>query len=65
MLHFFMDDQLDEVVDSLRDDEPLLDSVLMHMGSMYSALGKLEKSVLSYQRAIDILESIYGKCNLV
>ncbi|KAB2596826.1 nephrocystin-3-like [Pyrus ussuriensis x Pyrus communis] len=30
---------LNEVVDSLKDGEPLLDSVLVHMGSMYSTLG--------------------------
>lgn len=60
-----MDVQLQKVVDGLKDDEPLLDSVLMHMGSMYSALGKFEKSMLLYQRAITITEHIHGKCNLL
>ncbi|KAM7272280.1 hypothetical protein ACFE04_026943 [Oxalis oulophora] len=50
-----------EVVDSVNDNEPLLDSVLMHMGSMYSTLGKFDESLLAYQRAISILKNIYGK----
>lgn len=56
-----MGGQLNEVVDSLKDDEPLLDSVLVHMGSMYSTLGKFEKSMSAYRRAIGNMESIYGK----
>ncbi|XP_024029789.1 LOW QUALITY PROTEIN: uncharacterized protein LOC112094053 [Morus notabilis] len=52
---------LTEVVDSLTDDERLLDPVLVHMGSMYSTMGKFDKSVLKYQRAIDIMEKKYGK----
>ena len=51
---------MDEVVNGLRDDEQLLDPVLVHMGSMYSALGKFEKSALLYGRAIDIMENKYG-----
>ncbi|KAK9914522.1 hypothetical protein M0R45_038296 [Rubus argutus] len=54
-------DMLNEIVGSLKDDEPLLDSVLVHMGSMYSTLGKFEKSMLVYRRAIDNMENIYGK----
>ncbi|XP_031394082.1 nephrocystin-3 isoform X3 [Punica granatum] len=54
-------EKMNEVAGSLRDDENLLGSVVMHMGSMYSALGKFEKSVLMYQRAVGILEGIYGK----
>lgn len=53
--------QLNDVVDSLKDDEPLLDPVLVHMGSMYSTLRKFEKSVLMYQRAINIMESKFSK----
>ncbi|PQQ04267.1 nephrocystin-3 isoform X1 [Prunus yedoensis var. nudiflora] len=52
-------DMLNEVVDSLKDDEPLLDSVLVHMGSMYSTLGKFEKSMSAYRRAIGNMENIY------
>ncbi|THG19417.1 hypothetical protein TEA_003888 [Camellia sinensis var. sinensis] len=57
-------DVLDEVVDGLKDDELLLDSVLTHMGSMYSALGKFEDSMLAYRRSLEILEREYGKSNL-
>lgn len=57
----FMNGQLNEVVDSLKDDEPLLDPVLVHMGSMYSTLGKFKKSVPMYQRAIDIMENKHGE----
>ncbi|KAL4594759.1 hypothetical protein ACB092_12G042500 [Castanea dentata] len=52
---------LTEVVESLKDNEPFLDSVLVHMGSMYSTLRKFEKSLLLYRRSIDILENRYGK----
>ncbi|XP_059435205.1 uncharacterized protein LOC132168133 isoform X1 [Corylus avellana] len=52
---------LTEVVDSLKDNEPLVDVVLVHMGSLYSALGKFEKSLLAYRRSIDILENRHGK----
>lgn len=52
---------MNEVVNGLPDDEPLLDSVLTHMGSMYSTLGKFEKSMLSYKRVLAITEREYGK----
>ncbi|XP_038685660.1 nephrocystin-3 isoform X2 [Tripterygium wilfordii] len=54
-------DMLSEIVDCLEDDELLLDSVLIHMASMYSTLGNLEKSMLMYQRVTNILERKYGK----
>lgn len=60
-----MDGQLDEVVENLKDGEPLLDSVLIHMGSMYSALGKFEKSMHVYQRVIATLERKHGKSFLI
>jgi hypothetical protein len=47
-------------VDSLKDNEPLVDVVLVHMGSLYSALGKFEKSLLAYRRSIDVLENRHG-----
>lgn len=53
--------QLNKVVDSLEDSEPFLDSVLLHMGSMYSTLKKFEKSMSAYKRAIDIIEKKSGK----
>ncbi|KAJ0101007.1 hypothetical protein Patl1_05194 [Pistacia atlantica] len=55
---------INEVVDSLKNEEPLLDGILIHMGSMYSMLGKFEKSMLVYRRVISILENRYGKYNL-
>ncbi|KAK3034727.1 hypothetical protein RJ639_032680 [Escallonia herrerae] len=53
-------DMLNKVVDGLTDDEPILDSVLMHMGSMHSALAKFEQSILLYRRALAIIEREYG-----
>ncbi|KAM7493168.1 hypothetical protein LguiB_027777 [Lonicera macranthoides] len=53
-------DMLNEVVNGLKDDEPLLDLVLIHMGSMYSTLGKSEKSILVYRRGLEITERNYG-----
>ena len=41
-----MGGQLNEVVDCLKDDEPLLDSVLVHMGSMYSLWESLRNQCL-------------------
>ncbi|CAH8279452.1 unnamed protein product [Arabidopsis lyrata] len=56
-------DMINKIVDNLKDSEPLLDSVLMHVGSMYSAIGKFENSILTHQRAVRILENRYGKGN--
>jgi len=50
-----------EVVDNLKDDAPRLDSILMHMGSMYATLSKFEKSLDVYQRAVYIMERTYGE----
>ncbi|KAH1245574.1 Nephrocystin-3 [Glycine max] len=50
-----------EVVDNLKDDAPRLDSILMHMGSMYATLSKFEKSLDVYERAVYIMERTYGK----
>ncbi|KAL8153104.1 hypothetical protein V2J09_010864 [Rumex salicifolius] len=52
---------LKKLVDGLEDSQLMLDSILVHMGSMYSALGKFEMSSIMYQRAISILEHSYGK----
>ncbi|CAO2838599.1 unnamed protein product [Amaranthus hypochondriacus] len=54
-------DVMNNIVDRLKDGVMLLDSVLIHMGSMYSSLGKSEKSFLMYQRALKILENLHGK----
>ncbi|KAL9312860.1 hypothetical protein ACSQ67_018312 [Phaseolus vulgaris] len=54
-------DMMKEVVDNLKDDAPRLDSILMHMGSMYATLNMFEKSLDTYQRALYIMEGTYGK----
>ncbi|CAN7122412.1 unnamed protein product [Brassica rapa subsp. narinosa] len=56
-------DMISKIVDKLNDSEPLLDSVLMHVGSMYSALGMFENALLAHQRAVSILENTYGDDN--
>ncbi|XVE64421.1 hypothetical protein DITRI_Ditri07aG0099300 [Diplodiscus trichospermus] len=56
---------INEVIDDQKDDEPLLDSILVHMGSMYSTLGEFEKSLLVNQRVTDILEKRHGKNSVV
>lgn len=57
----FVHGQMKQVVDTLKDDAPRLDSILMHMGSMYSTLGNFEKSLDTYQRGIYIMERTYGE----
>ncbi|TYI11527.1 hypothetical protein ES332_A09G213700v1 [Gossypium tomentosum] len=56
---------ISEVIDDLNNDEPLLDSILVHMGSMYSNLGEFEKSLPVNERATDILENRHGKNSAV
>ncbi|KAG2280707.1 hypothetical protein Bca52824_051927 [Brassica carinata] len=56
-------DMIIKIVDKLNDSEPLLDSVLMHVGSMYSTLGMFENALLAHQRAVSILEITYGDDN--
>ncbi|KAK8337799.1 hypothetical protein V6Z11_A09G212200 [Gossypium hirsutum] len=58
-------DAISEVIDDLNNDEPLLDSILVHMGSMYSNLGEFEKSLPVNERATDILENRHGKNSAV
>ncbi|GAB2265057.1 hypothetical protein Dimus_000124 [Dionaea muscipula] len=52
---------LNEVIDGLEEENTILDVVLIHMGSMYSSLGKFEKSSLMYNRALKLLERLYGE----
>lgn len=59
-----MHNQMNGVVGNIYDDGRLLGSVLMHMGSMYSSLGKFEKSTVMYRRSISILEQLYGTCDV-
>ncbi|CAI9775075.1 unnamed protein product [Fraxinus pennsylvanica] len=53
-------DVLNKIVNRLKDQEPLLDSILMHMGSMYDKLEKFELSIGFYQRSLEIMERTYG-----
>ncbi|KAG9447847.1 hypothetical protein H6P81_013975 [Aristolochia fimbriata] len=53
-------EMIQEIVGSLHNDNPLLDSILMHMGSMYTTLGKLENALSVYRRGLEILEDIFG-----
>ncbi|XP_026457886.1 nephrocystin-3-like isoform X2 [Papaver somniferum] len=54
-------EMLNEIVVTLKNEEPLLDSVLMHMGSMYTNLGKFKEAMLVYRRGLAILEGLFGK----
>lgn len=54
-------EMLHEMVGCVQNDEPLLDSILMHMGSMYTTLGRLEDAMLVYNRGLEILEGLFGK----
>ncbi|KAK8685128.1 hypothetical protein V6N13_041136 [Hibiscus sabdariffa] len=58
-------DVISEIIDDQKDDEPLVDSILVHMGSMYSNLGEFEKSLLVNKRVTDILENKHGKNSVV
>ncbi|XP_049393488.1 uncharacterized protein LOC125857879 isoform X1 [Solanum stenotomum] len=53
-------DVLSEVVDDLKDEEPLLDSILTHMGNMYEKLENFEMSICVYGRAVKVVERLYG-----
>ncbi|EPS68842.1 hypothetical protein M569_05929, partial [Genlisea aurea] len=53
-------DVMRKVVDGLKDQEMYLDSVLMHMGSLYAKLGKPSLSITFYQRSLQIMEKRYG-----
>ncbi|KAK9665228.1 hypothetical protein RND81_14G099200 [Saponaria officinalis] len=57
-------DAMSKIVDSLDDDEMLLDSILVHMGSMYSAIDNSQKSIFVYERALKIMDDVYGTHNM-
>ncbi|KAL2558740.1 Tetratricopeptide repeat (TPR)-like superfamily protein [Forsythia ovata] len=58
-------DVLNKIVNELKDQEPLLDSVLLHMGSMYAKLEKFELSIHFYRRSLKIMEKIYGNSSSI
>ncbi|KAG0493970.1 hypothetical protein HPP92_004964 [Vanilla planifolia] len=51
---------LKEITSGVEDEQPLLDSILVHMGSMYSGLGKFDDASLAYDRCLQILEKMFG-----
>ncbi|KAL2226944.1 UNVERIFIED_CONTAM: hypothetical protein Sindi_2053100 [Sesamum indicum] len=53
-------DVLHEIVNELKDEELLLDSILMHMGSINAKLEKFELSISFYRRSLQIMETKYG-----
>ncbi|XP_064954769.1 uncharacterized protein LOC103975477 isoform X1 [Musa acuminata AAA Group] len=52
--------QLKDIVGELHDDIPLMDSILMHMGSMCNTMGKFEEAICLYARGIKIIEQEFG-----
>lgn len=53
-------DMLHKIVNALNDEEPLFDSILMHMGNIYAKLEKFELSLSFYRRSLQIMERKYG-----
>ncbi|CAA6671520.1 unnamed protein product [Spirodela intermedia] len=51
---------LDEVVGCIADGKPLMDSILIHIGSLYTNLGMLDKASQAYGRGLKILENAFG-----
>ncbi|KAK9145655.1 hypothetical protein Sjap_005558 [Stephania japonica] len=54
-------EMLKEIVTTQEDNEPIMDSVLIHMGSMYTHIGKFGDAMLMYERSLKILEGLYGQ----
>ncbi|KMZ66141.1 hypothetical protein ZOSMA_2G01530 [Zostera marina] len=52
---------LSGIVDNLKDHEQPLDSILIHMGSMYTTLGRFDEAMRMYGRSLEILEHFFGK----
>lgn len=47
---------------SLNDGLPLVDTILIHMGSMYTSLRMFDNVLLVYERGLKIIEKECGKC---
>lgn len=62
-LQFVLWLQLHKIMSELNDEEPLIDSILMHMGNIYSNLGKFDLSIYCYRRSLQIMERKYGRLN--
>ncbi|KAH6804103.1 Tetratricopeptide repeat superfamily protein [Perilla frutescens var. frutescens] len=53
-------DLMHKIVNTLDDEEPLFDSILMHMANIYAKLEKFELSIHFYRRSLQIMERKYG-----
>ncbi|PIA34818.1 hypothetical protein AQUCO_03700239v1 [Aquilegia coerulea] len=53
-------EMLQEIVGSAKNDDTFLDSVLLHMGTMYAHFRKYEKAMVMYERSLDILKGLFG-----
>ncbi|KAM0939526.1 putative tetratricopeptide-like helical domain superfamily [Dioscorea sansibarensis] len=51
---------LNELVSSLHDGLPLVDTILIHMGSMYTSLRMFDNALLVYERGLKIIEKECG-----
>ncbi|KAJ0981366.1 hypothetical protein J5N97_009621 [Dioscorea zingiberensis] len=51
---------LNEIVSTLHDGLPLLDTILIHMGSMYTSLRMFDNALLVYGRGLKIIEKECG-----
>ncbi|KAL0910319.1 hypothetical protein M5K25_021289 [Dendrobium thyrsiflorum] len=54
---------LKDITSCVEDDQPLLDSILMHMGSISLTIGKFDDASLVYDRCLKILEQEFGDEN--
>ncbi|KAL5719043.1 hypothetical protein ACHQM5_011877 [Ranunculus cassubicifolius] len=52
---------LKRIVGNVKNDEAFLDSVLLHMGTMYTNLRKYEDAMTMYERSFEILEGLFGR----
>ena len=51
---------MNNVINCIPNDKPLMDSILIHMGGLYANLGVLDKASDAYGRGLRILENTFG-----
>ncbi|MQL94553.1 hypothetical protein Taro_027216 [Colocasia esculenta] len=51
---------LNEIMSYISSGQPLVDSILIHMGNMYANLGKLEDAEHAYGKGLQTLEHLFG-----
>ncbi|KAL4205072.1 hypothetical protein AMTRI_Chr01g135330 [Amborella trichopoda] len=54
-------EELKEILRTIENHEPYVDSILTHMGSMYTTLEMFEEASIAYERGISIQETMIGK----